>query len=71
MKNPAQGAGYRIPAKPYGSLTFALQGNAASGGEYTRHDSKHVALDLLQALMTVQVIYLAISQLPVQLFKLG
>ena len=38
MKNPAQGAGYQMQRTPYGSLTFALQGNAASGGEFTDHD---------------------------------
>ena len=33
-----KGRGIECPPAPYGSLTFALRGNAASGGEFTRHD---------------------------------
>ena len=40
MNDPAPSGGVSNAPAPYGSLTFALRGNAASGGEFTRHDSK-------------------------------
>ena len=38
MNYPAPRGGVSMPLAPCGSLTFALQVSAASGGEFTRHD---------------------------------